>query len=83
MSTIRNRLRALERATGVGSGTCTACRDRQGRTVLTSATQLPDGTVVPEGDQPQPCATCGQVPELVIRIVETVVEGVAYKAPPP
>jgi hypothetical protein len=80
MRGVLRRLRQLERAADVGGG-CAACRDRQGRTVLVSATSLPDGTAAPRGDRPAPCAACGRVPELVIEVVETVV-GPDSGAPP-
>lgn len=49
-----------------------ACRDRRGRIVLRTAKRLPDGTVVVVEEEPQPCARCGQVPEQIIEVVETV-----------
>jgi hypothetical protein len=34
-----------------------------------------DGTVVPADGAPGPCPACGQVPEILVEVVETVVEG--------
>jgi hypothetical protein len=69
---LRTRLQRLERNT-VDEG-CPACRDRRGRIVLLTARQLPDGMVVPVEDPPRPCARCGQVPEQIIKIIESVVD---------
>jgi hypothetical protein len=69
---LRTRLQRLERNT-VDRG-CPACRDRRGKTVFLTAEQLPDGTVVAVEDEPQPCARCGQVPEQIIEVIESVVE---------
>lgn len=55
-------------------GGCPACRDRRGRIVLLTAEQLPDGTVTLVDGQPTPCACCGQVPEHIIEVIESVVE---------
>ena len=68
---LRTRLRRLEQ-TQMDAG-CPACCDRRGRIVLLTARRLPDGTVVSADDEPQPCARCGQVPEQIIEVVETVV----------
>lgn len=70
---LRTRLQRLERHT-VDAG-CPACRDRRGRAVLLTARQLPDRTLVSVDEEPQPCARCGQVPEQIIEIVETIVGG--------
>jgi hypothetical protein len=70
---LRTRLQRLEQRAG-GVGGCPACRDRRGRIVLVTAQRLPDGTVVADEDGPQPCARCGQVPEQIIEVVETVVD---------
>lgn len=69
---LRTRLQQLERYT-VDRG-CPACRDRRGRVVWVTAQRLPDGTVVVEKTELQPCARCGQVPEQVIVVVEEVAE---------
>jgi hypothetical protein len=36
--------------------------------------------VVEEGEGPVACARCGELPEQVVLVVETVVEGVDYDA---
>jgi hypothetical protein len=54
-----------------------ACAERQGRLVLTSARRLPDGTVVAQGERPAPREACGQSPEFLIDVVETVVDSAA------
>ncbi|HEY7159180.1 MAG TPA: hypothetical protein VH575_34870 [Gemmataceae bacterium] len=69
---LRTRLQRLERKV-VDPG-CPACRDRRGRIVFVMAQRLPDGTVVPQEEEPQPCARCGQVPEQIIEVIETVVD---------
>lgn len=70
---LRRRLQRLERNT-VDAG-CPACRDRRGRIVLLTTERLPDGTVVAVENEPQPCTRCGQVPEQIIQIVLSVVDG--------
>jgi hypothetical protein len=69
---LRTRLRRLEQ-TRIDVG-CPACRDRRGRTVFLTAERLADGTVVAAEEEPQPCAQCGQIPELIIEVVEAVVD---------
>jgi hypothetical protein len=66
------RLRRLERLIDVSG--CSECRDRRGRIVLIHAKGLADGTVVEWGEQPAPCARCGEVAEQIVAIVETVVD---------
>jgi hypothetical protein len=68
---LRARLQRLERRK-IEIG-CPACRDRRGRIALVTARRLPDGTVVAEEGEPQPCARCGQVPEQIIEVVKSVV----------
>ena len=70
---LRARLQRLERNT-VDAG-CLACRDRRGRIVLLTAERLPDGAVVAVEEEPQPCTRCGQIPEQIIEVVESVVDG--------
>jgi hypothetical protein len=76
---VKSRLRRLERDLGVAHG-CPACQHRQGRTVLVEARELPDGTVVPDQPKPAPCARCGEVPELIIQVIVTMVEAPAGPA---
>jgi hypothetical protein len=65
------RLRRLEQA--VGKPGCMACRDRRGRIMLTTALVNADGTTMyPEG-QPAACEQCGEVPEVIIEVVEKLV----------
>jgi hypothetical protein len=68
---LRTRLQPLER-NRIDSG-CPACRGRRGRIVLLRAEQLPDGTGAVVDGPPTPCARCGQIPEQIIEVVETVV----------
>jgi hypothetical protein len=70
---LRTRLQRLERH-AVDAG-CPACRERRGLIVFLTAERLPDGTVVTTEDEPQLCARCGQVPEQVIEVIESVVDG--------
>jgi hypothetical protein len=67
---LRARLRRLERTTIVAG--CPACRERRGRTVLLTARGLPDGTLAPGEDEPQPCVSCGQIPEQIIKVLEVI-----------
>lgn len=67
----RTRLQRLERMKIESD--CPACRDRRGRIVLRTSLRQPDGTVVWDRDEPQSCARCGQVPEQIIEVVESVV----------
>lgn len=69
----RARIRHLEQQAGPPG-----CRERLERIVLTSATELPDETVVPSGDRPQPCPECGEVPDQVIGVAEAMPEGINY-----
>jgi hypothetical protein len=67
--TIRNRLNRLigeARRRGIDlSGRCHACRDRQGLISMV--------TVGQDGDMPDRCEVCGQIPENVLYITEVVV----------
>jgi hypothetical protein len=56
---------------------CALCQERMGYAVFISARELPEGTVVWQEDGPEPCPVCGQVPELIIELVETVVDSPA------
>jgi hypothetical protein len=69
---LRTRLQRLER-NRVDAG-CPACRDRRGRIVFRTAEPLPDGTLVWDQDEPQPCKRCGQISEQVIEAIVSVVE---------
>ena len=70
---MRNRLQRLER--NVVDPGCPACRDRRGRIIMVDARRREDGTETrPEG-RPAPCERCGETPEFIIQIVETVVDG--------
>jgi hypothetical protein len=69
---MKARLRRLEQVVGVDS--CPACRDRRGRlVVLRSFHESPNSAVESLGEEPPPCALCGEVPEEVVRIARTVV----------
>ncbi len=63
---LRTRLRRLEQ--GVGDTDCPACRHRR-RILTRTATPLPDGSVVWDQNEPQPCTRCGQVAEQIIEII--------------
>jgi hypothetical protein len=69
---LRARQKGLERNT-VDAG-CPTCRDRRGRIVLRTAEPLPDGTVVWDQDEPQPCQRCGQISEQVIEVIMSAVK---------
>jgi hypothetical protein len=65
------RLRRLEQVVGVAG--CPGCRDRRRLVVIRTFQLAADGPVERYGDEPQPCALCGEVPDEMIRIVEEVV----------
>ncbi len=69
---LRGRLTRLERS--VGDAACLACRDRRGLFVKRTGRELADGTVRFEEPEPAPCPRCGEVPEVVVTIIEVVVE---------
>jgi hypothetical protein len=68
---LRTQLQRLERNSI--DADCPACRDRRGQILVQVAERLPDGTMAVDSEEPQPCARCGQIPERVIQVVETVV----------
>ena len=70
---LQARLQRLERRIIAERGTCPACRERHGHTVFIRSRRQPDGTVVSFNPEPEPCARCGEIPELVIQIIEVVV----------
>ena len=67
---LRTRLQKLERSRTFAG--CPACRHRR-VLVLRTCTLLPDGSVVWDGDKPQPCTRCGQIPEQIIEVSLPVV----------
>jgi hypothetical protein len=69
---LRTRLQRLERNL-VAAG-CPACRDRRGLIVLRIVERFPDGSVAAEAEEPRPCVRCGQIPEQVMEVIETVVQ---------
>jgi hypothetical protein len=69
----RNRLKRLEQLAGAAG--CPACHQRRQLDVLLSGRNLPDGTMVPDEELPPRCNRCGEIPERVVLIVETVVTG--------
>jgi len=70
---MHHRIRRLEQA--LPHSGCPACRDRRGRIVMVDSRRRADGTPRhPEG-RLAPCERCGQTPEFIIQIVETVVNG--------
>jgi hypothetical protein len=77
---LRTRLQRLERNTADAG--CPACRDRRGRIVLLRAEQQPGGTVAVVEGEPAPCTLCGQVPEQIVEVVETVVEAPTSESSP-
>jgi hypothetical protein len=68
---LRHRLVRLEQGLSAG---CPACRHSRGLVALVTAREEPDGFFGMGEDEPRPCAACGEVPEQIIEIVETVVE---------
>jgi uncharacterized protein YcsI (UPF0317 family) len=71
---LRSRLQTLERGVVSVHG-CPACRQRRDRIALVDITQHPDDSVTYADDAPPVCAACGHVPELVVEVVATVVDG--------
>ena len=69
---LRNRLHRLER--GAPDPGCPACRDRRGRIVMVDARLRADGTETQIEGRPTPCECCGEMPEFIVQIVETVVD---------
>ena len=74
---LHTRLQRLERS--VGAAGCPDCQERRGRVALVQAETLPDGIVVSLAAEPFSCARCGQIPETIIQILETVVDCPADK----
>jgi hypothetical protein len=75
MSTrLRSRLQTLERGV-VNAHGCPACRHRRDRIALVDITQNSDDSITYADDTPPVCAACGHVPELVVEVVATVVDG--------
>jgi hypothetical protein len=70
---IRNRITRLERGLLGDTGHCRACRERDGRVVLRTAHKAPDGSVVPDEPEPEPCPSCGEAPEQLIVVINEVV----------
>ena len=70
---LHSRLQRLEQRLGTPDDGCPACRDRRGRIAFTTSQRMPDGTTVPEGDWPAPCAACGGTPEQILEIVKPLV----------
>jgi hypothetical protein len=70
---LRSRLERLQKC--LPAAGCPSCRDRAGRIVLLTFRAGEDGTPVANGPTraPAPCPRCGQVPERVLEVVETVV----------
>jgi hypothetical protein len=68
-------LRHLEQR--VPEPACPACRDRRGRIVMVDGRLRADGTPRQPDGRPAPCDRCGETPEFIIQIVETVVDGTA------
>jgi DNA-directed RNA polymerase subunit RPC12/RpoP len=68
---LRTRLQKLERSRTFAG--CPGCRHRR-VIVLRTCTPLPDGSVVWDVDEPQPCARCGQIPEQIIEMILSVVD---------
>jgi hypothetical protein len=68
---LRTRLQKLERSRTFAG--CPVCRHRR-VIVLRTCTPLPDGTVVWDVDEPQPCTRCGQIPEQLIKVILPVVD---------
>jgi hypothetical protein len=73
---LRSRLQSLERGVVSAHG-CPACRQRRDRIALVDITQHVDDSVTYADGAPPVCATCGQLPELVVEVVAAVVDDVA------
>jgi hypothetical protein len=70
---LHNRLSRLEQK--LPDPGCPGCRDRRGRIVLVEAERLADGSVVFRDKEPEACARCGIVPENVVQVNLSFVEG--------
>jgi hypothetical protein len=70
---LKARLGRLEQRLIGGKGGCRTCRERRRYTALITAQQAPDGTVVLNDPEPEPCPSCGEVPEHIIVVIEEVV----------
>ena len=73
---LRKRLRKIEEALRPVAASCPACLHRRGLVALVTSELLPDGTESPisEDGLPPPCDVCGQVPEVILHIMEKVVQ---------
>jgi len=71
---INHRLRRLEQKVPRPGDICPGCRDRREQ-IMVESQRLPDGTTIPIGDWPSPCAVCGTIAKTIIEIVRPVVAG--------
>ena len=70
---LKARLGRLEQRLIGGKGGCRACRERRRFKVLITAQRAPDGTVALNDPEPEPCPSCGEVPEHIIVVIQEVV----------
>jgi hypothetical protein len=70
---LRNRLTKLERRFLGDKGGCRACRERCRYNALITAQHAPEGTLVLNDPEPEPCPSCGEVPEHIIVVIKEVV----------
>jgi len=76
---VNSRLRRLEQKVPRLDDSCPGCRDRRQIALVESQTQ-PDGSKVPIGDWPSPCAVCGRIAGSSIEIVRPFVAGTTAEA---
>jgi hypothetical protein len=70
---LRARLQKLERTVGIDGG-CPACRQRRGLSVTVFSEENDDGTITEPEGMPTPCERCGEIPEQIFHVIETVVK---------
>jgi len=71
---VNSRLRRLEQKVPRPDENCPGCRDRRQIALVESQTQQ-DGSTVPIGDWPSPCAVCGRIAGTIVEIVRPFVAG--------
>ena len=72
IATLRTRLRRLE--SQASDGSCPACRQRRGLSITVFSEELDDGTITEPEGMPAPCERCGEIPERIVHVIESVVK---------
>ena len=70
---LRARLQRLERSVGIDGG-CPACRQRRGLSITVFSEENDDGRITEPEGMPTPCERCGEIPERIFHIIESVVK---------